>query len=245
MITTAIAIAAGVVLAVRAEHVARVTAGSTLSQYNVSLAFAEAGVASGSFLNGDLWVLGPVTLVATSPSFFNGSRHGFEVNPASITAQGFDSRIAGWNASRVPGLPLQLVPGDRLVKAVSLPDGSVAHGVALQTAIVLTVLKEPPPADAWRPPYFGAGISLTGPHNGFWTWGDARLARLASTAQMPPNASTIPTWGWLGRRFQRLQLDHLTNWVSRELHPVENMPDYGGWVPTGRALSQRPPPRCT
>lgn len=56
------------------------------------------------------------------------------------------------------------------------------------------------------------------------------LSRLENKPLAPPpgfNNSARPSWQWASRRFQRLQLDHLTNWVSRQIHPVENMPAYG------------------
>jgi UDP-N-acetylmuramate--alanine ligase len=87
-------------------------------------------------------------------------------------------------------------------------------------------------------------LNLAGEHN---VLNALAVIAVAAELNVPDEALLRALAGFtgVGRRFQRLQLDHLTNWVSRELHPVENMPDYGGWVPTGRALSQRPPPRCT
>eukprot|EP00045_Choanoeca_perplexa_P015257 m.187671 g.187671 ORF g.187671 m.187671 type:complete len:510 (-) comp16933_c0_seq1:754-2283(-) len=196
-----------------------------LHQYNISLSFQESA-ASGVFTNGNYWVQGPVTLVATAPTF-NGSRNGFEVNVDSIVQQGFDSRISGFNAGRVPLLPYLLQPGDRVVKAMSIDSDKVEHGVALQTAIVVTIVAKPPPSNALRPPYFG-NSSAKGPDpEGYWTTAMIDLQRLESIAKAPPDRTVMPNMSWIERRFQRIQLDHLRNYVSRQLHPVENMPNYG------------------
>jgi hypothetical protein len=138
-----------------------------LEQYNITIIFSE-NVVSGTFANGDYWVQGPVTLVSTAPAF-NGSRNGFEINPNSILQQGFDARIAGYNASHVPLLPCSLQPGDRLVKAMSIISNKIEHDVALKTAIVVTVVDKPPPATAMRPPYFGNVVTRGPSSGGYWT----------------------------------------------------------------------------
>eukprot|EP00730_Choanoeca_flexa_P014422 TRINITY_DN6305_c0_g2_i1.p1 TRINITY_DN6305_c0_g2~~TRINITY_DN6305_c0_g2_i1.p1 ORF type:complete len:508 (+),score=73.02 TRINITY_DN6305_c0_g2_i1:20-1543(+) len=201
-------------------------AATTVSQYNVTITFKE-DAKTGTFANGDFWVQGPVTLVATSPSF-NGTRNGFEVNVDSITQQGFDSRIVNFNATRVPTLPYTLQPGDRLVKTVSVA-GPVSHSVSLQTAIVVTIVSSPPPKNALRPPYFGADL-IKGPSNGYWTADMMDLTRLESTAKSPNDTSVIKNISWISSRFSRLQLDHLRNYVSRQIHPLDNMPAYGAEI---------------
>lgn len=206
---------------------ASVAAALDVSQFNITLSFSSA-IASGKFVNGDFWVQIPRTgaqLTATAPAF-NGTRNGFERNCASIYQQGFDSRIAGWNASRVPSLPLTVRPGDRIVKAMSVSDPSPDHSVALQTAIVVTLVSTPPPSDAFRPPYFGEA-AIQGPDGGYWMASDVDLSRLLASPKLPADASVIPSFDWMTSRFERLQLDHLTGYVSRQLHPVDNMPNYG------------------
>jgi len=196
----------------------------TITQYNVSLTVSGAG-ASGRFVNGDWWIVGPATLEAALPAF-DGLRNGLEVSPASVEQQGFDHRVAGWNASRTARLPLIVNPGDRLVKAASQPPGPVQHRVGLRTAIVVTVLSAPPPDGAFRPPYFGRSM-MPGPSGDYWLASDANLSRLEARPVVPSDASAIPGWSWLAGRFGRLQLDHLKGYASRSLHPSENMPNYG------------------
>jgi hypothetical protein len=202
-----------------------------VSQYNLTLSF-QGVTASGRFANGDFWVQVPPTgaqLFATAPAF-NGMRNGFERNCDSIFQQGFDSRIAGWNASRVPALPLSIRPGDRIVKAESVLEAKPDHSVALQTAIVVTAVSAPPPPGAFRPPYFGAtvtGAVSPGAEAGYWMTSQMNLSRLQASPAVPSDASVIPSFDWVTTRFERIQLDHLVGYVSRQLHPVLNMPNYG------------------
>ena len=79
-----------------------------------------------------------------------------QVNPSSVFNQALDSRIASYNASLEPTLPLSLAAGDAVVKGLSLPDSPpIQHNVALHSAVVVTVVAAPPSNDAFRPPYFG------------------------------------------------------------------------------------------
>lgn len=81
---------------------------TTITQYGITFTF-DTPTSCGQFANGDYWVApasagGKVTLTALAPDF-NGSENGFEINPADKNAQGFDSRITGFDATLVPALP--------------------------------------------------------------------------------------------------------------------------------------------
>lgn len=79
-----------------------------------------------------------------------------QVNPSDPFKQALDSRIASYNATLLPSLPLALAAGDAIVKGVSLPDTPpIDHAVALRAAVVVTIVASPLPQDAFRPPYFG------------------------------------------------------------------------------------------
>ncbi len=189
----------------------------TLEQWGITWTFASP-VVYGRFANGDYWVLGPVTVVSMTPDF-DGAHHGWESNPSDIVKQGFDGRIADFDANKVPALPYVAQPGESIVKAISLAPLGEACRPCLQTAAVLTVLAEPP-ADAgatvFRPPYFGAAKPQ-------YTTTALRLEALPSLAA-PANA---PALELMTTRFARVQLDHKTNWTGRALHPKDNLPDYG------------------
>jgi hypothetical protein len=194
---------------------------ASVSQYGITWTFDKAYTV-GQFANGDWWVVGPVVITGITPAF-DGTRHGWEVNPSSRTNQGFDSRTAGgFNASLVPGLPYTAAPGKSIVKALSLTnlgDDGWDTRLCLKTAAVLTVLAAVPPdngATVFRPPYFGTNkplYSTLGLHTEL-------LPSLAPVANTPGLAT-------MTAKFQRVQIDHQTDWSGGYLHPVENMETYG------------------
>jgi len=195
---------------------------TTITQYGITFTF-DTPTSCGQFANGDYWVApasagGKVTLTALAPDF-NGSENGFEINPADKNAQGFDSRITGFDATLVPALPYAASGGQSVVKAISVDATDTNCRPCLQTAAVLTVLDAPPAgsgAGLFRPPYFGADKPE-------YSVSDMELSLLPS---LPPVADA-PTLDWVVQRFSRVQLDHKENWTGRDMHPVENMPDYG------------------
>lgn len=193
----------------------------TIEQWGITWTFDEP-VPYGRFANGDYWVIGPLTVESVTPAF-DGAHHGLEVNPADIVAQGFDTRVADFDAARVPALPYEAQPGESLVKAISLePLDDAACRPCLRTAAVLTVLAEQPPdlgATVFRPPYFGAGKPL-------YSTNDLREEILPAYAPTP----SAPAMADVLARFERVHLDHKNNWTGAFLHPTENMAEYGSSV---------------
>lgn len=197
-----------------------------IEQYGVSWSFDRA-VPYGRFANGDYWVLGPLTVTAISPAF-DGAHHGWEVNPDDPVRQGFDERVADFDATRVPTLPYAAAPGQSLVQGVSLePLDDADCRPCLRTAAVLTVLGEIPPDEGrtvFRPGYFGADkplVSTTGLR-------ESLLPTRAPTPGAPDLEETADA-------FRRVQLDHKVNWTGRALHPSENLPDYGSSIASRNA----------
>jgi len=192
-----------------------------IEQWGIAWTFEEP-VPYGQFANGDHWVIGPVTIASVTPDF-DGAHHGLEVNPSDIVSQGFDARVADFDASRVPELPYEAQPGESLVKAISLePLDDADCRPCLRTASVLTVLAEPPPdlgATVFRPPYFGADKPL-------YSTNDLRADLLPALA---PTPSATPLADALAR-FRRVHLDHKQGWTGAGLHPTENMAEYGSDV---------------
>ena len=178
----------------------------------------------GKFVNGDWWVVGPVTVTSVTPGPAPG-RSGSAVDPPAGKKQPYDDRIHGYDASLRALLPLKLRPGESLVSTHSLlkigertPDtvkGQYCRG-PLRTAAVLTCVKQPPPADAFRPPYCGKRKPI---------FRASQLRRELLPKLKPPAA---PPDRALHERFlQRIWLDHLYEWPGRMMHPLENLPDYG------------------
>jgi hypothetical protein len=196
---------------------------AAISQYGITWSFAEPACV-GRYVTGDWWVVGPATVQSVTPAPAEG-RNGSAVNPPAGKRQGYDNRIAGYDAALRAAFPLALKPGQSLVTTASVdkvgdktPDtvpGQYCRG-PLRTAAVLTCVAEPPPADAFRPAYVGDRKLA-------FTAGQLRrdlLPGLASVGKLPDLK--------LHERFlERIWLDHLHEWPNRMMHPIENMPDYG------------------
>lgn len=197
-----------------------------IEQYGVTFAFDRA-YQYGTFANGDYWVLtgddGTVTIREITPQF-DGQHHGWEVDPAHTGKQGFDERVSGFDASRVPELPYEASPGESLVKVVSVDLGEQNPRPALKTAVVLTVLGEEPPdggESVFRPPYFGHEKPL-------YSVEDLNPEKLPSLSV--PDIQHLPSLEWVEQKFQRVWLDHKQGWTGRAMHPADNMPDYGSGI---------------
>jgi hypothetical protein len=188
-------------------------------------------VACGRFANGDWWVVGPVDIVAIHPACrVDGDRvrHGSMLDPdPTATTQGYDSgtptdgRHGAYEAARNVGLgvsrqqPLRLAAGRSLVSAISHP--MPGQSPQLESAAVLTCLAEPPPPNAFRPPYCAGDKSCR------WTADRldfGRLQDLEAVAQAPRLTDLAerlaPTW-----------LDHLGGRAGANLHPRGSMPTFG------------------
>jgi hypothetical protein len=192
-----------------------------IEQWGITWTFAEP-VPYGQYANGDYWVIGPLTIASVTPDF-DGAHHGLETNPSDVVAQGFDARVADFDAARVPALPYEAQPGESLVKAISLePLDDADCRPCLRSAGVLTVVAEPPPdlgATVFRPPYFGEEKPL-------YSTDALRRDLLPAYAPTP----SAPALADVRARFQRPHLDHKQGWTGAFLHPTENMAEYGSSV---------------
>lgn len=200
-----------------------------ITRHSVTFAFDKA-YPCGTFANGDYWVTptqldGSVAIISITPAY-TGAANGFEVNPSSVTYQGFDSTAADFDPSIVPALPYSARAGQSVVKAISLAGDDKT---SLDTAVVLTVLGAVPPdngASVFRPPYFGVDKPLYSTTN-------LRMDRLPRLAAIPGT----PTLADLNKRFERLQLDHQLWWSANRIHPKQNMPNYGASIATDTAVA--------
>jgi hypothetical protein len=205
-----------------APAAAAATTCSRVDQYGVAFIFDRA-YTCGHFANGDTWVVpatagGTVKITSMVPAF-TGTQNGFQVNPTDIVHQGFDSTATAFDARLVPALPYLAKAGQSIVKAVSLHHDP---GPSLGTAAVLTVLAAVPAnngATVFRPPYFGTAKPLYSTT----TLHLEKLPHLAPVGQAPALAA-------LQARYQRVQLDHQTDWDGEWIHPSQNMPFYGADV---------------
>jgi hypothetical protein len=119
----------------------------SVSQYGVTWTF-ERPARVGQFINGDWYVVGPVTITAIDPPPLYGSqiprrqldhmdkerpegqrvRNGFMLNPPAQMKVAYDSGVRNWfDPSLTQRLPVTMKPGDSLVSTISMPKGLVLH----------------------------------------------------------------------------------------------------------------------
>ena len=103
---------------------------------------------AGQFINGDWYVVGPVTVTDLDPRPLYGQeiprpqldhndlersedqrvRNGFMVNPPAAMKVAYDSGVRNYfDPSMVRKLPMAIKPGDALVATISMPKGLVLH----------------------------------------------------------------------------------------------------------------------
>ena len=208
-----------------------------ISQYGITWIF-DREYEVGQYINGDWWVVGPVVIESINPSAAGrgeGLRNGSMINPVPERRQSYDGRNYWFSPELLESAPIELLPGQSLVSSVSLVAGDLAGGEYLdlmgydvvrnngtwwatytKSAAILTCVEGAPPADAFRPPYVGSSKPLFTRSQLRWE----NLRQLPAPAEKPP----VPVFE---RYFQRPWIDHLPGWVSRAMHPADNMPNYG------------------
>jgi hypothetical protein len=122
----------------------------SVSQYGITWTF-EKPVRVGQFVNGDYYVVGPVTVVAIDPKPLFGTkvpqdqlddvertgvaeadrvRNGSMLNPPARQEVAYDSGIRNWFMPALAArLPIRMKPGDSLVSTISLKQGEKASFV--------------------------------------------------------------------------------------------------------------------
>ncbi len=117
----------------------------SVSQYGITWTF-DKPARVGQFVNGDWYVVGPVTVAAIFPKPLYGSeipeselddrdknhpveqrvRHGFMLNPPPRMKVSYDSGVRNFfDASLIQKLPVALKGGDSLVSTISMPKGLI------------------------------------------------------------------------------------------------------------------------
>jgi len=190
-----------------------------LSQYDITWKF-DKPVQAGQFVNGDWWVVGPVTIQEVLPAW-DGTCNGSVVDPPVSTEQGYRLDWCNFNPKFNDSLrakfPLAIKGNKSIVSTIGLkPPKKGGAYEGLDTAAVLTVLDKAPPADAFRPPYVAGDKPIFTASQIQWD----RLPKLKKPDNMEIPATT--------EIMKRVWLDHLAikgNSVS-SIHPVKNMAPY-------------------
>lgn len=135
------------------NNTAAVREARSITQHGITWTF-DREYPSGQFINGDYWVVGPVTVTEISPGF-DGAKNGSVVDVVP-GEQGYDAREKdNYNESATVKVPLTLQPSSSLISTVGLPDADISKSrrVFVKTAAVLSVLEKVPPKDAFRPAF--------------------------------------------------------------------------------------------
>jgi hypothetical protein len=130
--------------------------------------------------------------------------------------------------------PLNLPVNSSLVSTISM---SEPGRPSLKTASVLTVLSTSPPTDSFRPPYSGTNKTIR------FTKLDLDYSSLQNLTITPEIETSLldnyyneyrtevnsvsDALAATSRNFQRVWLDHIINYGNRNLHPYDNMANYG------------------
>jgi hypothetical protein len=207
----------------------------SVTQYGITWTF-DTPVRVGQFVNGDTYVVGPVTVKAIDPAPADGV-NGSMLNPEPCDYQGYaarngvvdgaEDRLYRAELTAVP--PIKMIPGDSLVSTITMANGKTGRTARLykrhvgggpdsvsRAAAVLTCLDAPLPPDAFRPSYCGKQKKR-------YRFSDLKLELLPSV-ELTPGAPDIEEFA---RVFERPWIDHVYDWGSRHVHPIENMPEYG------------------
>jgi hypothetical protein len=199
---------------------------SSITQYGITWTF-DAKYPSGQFINGDYWVVGPVTVTAITHPHVVGL-DGSMANPIGSTTHGYDSRVGDYSSAVDVSrhLPFYMVAGTSLVSTISWVTGesgcpSEVSGIprpSIRKGAVLTCLTSIPQTDSLRPAY--AGTVKTVYRFSDINWG--LLPNLSSAGISVLSFSSIQNY------FKKPWIDNFINWPGADyLHPEENLPWYG------------------
>lgn len=206
---------------------------SSITKDGIIWTFSQA-VPVGQFVNGDYYVVGPVTITAINPPPTTSSpyENGSVVDlPTANGKSGFDSRLndgtdeSWWfDATLRSYPPITLKPGDSLVSSISLatihsvPEVMRASDMSASPVAsdsVLTVLAAAPSTDAFRPSYCDRSQTI---------YHANVLQRNLLPSLAPPNPAGTPTLAQFETYYRRPWID--TNAFLFDA-PADYMPSYG------------------
>ncbi len=189
---------------------------SASSLVNAATSVAHSGITwtfssdrpTGTFANGEPWVVGPVTVTGITPNpgqSTSGVQHGSMKNPVAGTKNGFTNEADGSNlltAVRYDAtknvalnLPLNLAAGDVLASSKTGYDGRNY----METVCVLTVLASAPPAGSFRPGPYGSSHPVRFNKSQI-NWNIlknfAPVTGTPTKAQIEAKLPALPWWEW-------------------------------------------------
>lgn len=202
---------------------------SSITRHGITWTF-NAPHQYGQFVNGDFWVVGPVTIVSISHVSAAGVRddlNGTMVNPRVVASQGYhpDSTNYDSNLDYSTQLPITVNPGDSVVSTSGLETIGGNEGTYLADAAVLTIVDGVQASNRFRPPYTRpTRQAVSSADDLIFSAGDINYALLPGETA----PATAPAPQDSARLVERVWLDHYPGeFLSSRIHPLNNMPDYG------------------
>jgi hypothetical protein len=192
-----------------------------LSQHGVTWTFDKV-YKYGEFASGGFFLINNGPVKVQRNGIRGTGRDGSMLNPgAGGSKQGYDvnmrNTVYDGNVLKTDADSVMMNPGDTLVSAIShLEPGKRPQ---LKGASILTVLSTAPAEPVLRPSYCAGAPEKIG----IIPMSQADLSLLL---ELTP-ALGMPSLSAIERYFERPWIDHVGNWVGRECHPSDNMPDYG------------------
>lgn len=200
---------------------------NSISQYGITWFFEEE-VEYGQFVNGDYWVVGPVSIIYISPRSENVSGrtiNGSEINPDPRgKTQGYDSSMSYNTYDNNLNVSLDISSSNPLIinntasLVSTISAESPGNTPQLRVAAVLTILSSTPPERSFRPPFVGINKSIE--------FSETNINyNLLENLDPPLNGN--PSWNNADTWFNHVWLDYRGGVGGRMFHPTENMPNYG------------------
>ncbi len=210
--------------------VALAQAATSVSQYGITWTWT-ANLTVGQYANGDYYVVAPsgITITGITPAstLISGrTSNGSMVDPiaGANVNQGFDSFAAAFSASKnaarpggndlSAGNPLVLSAGHSIVSAISLSSNVRPQ---LSDAAVLTIVSAAPASGSFRPPYCGTDKTH------YWNKASLDYSVLRNYASVGGASTQTDVESY----FPRPWIEIITEANGRDIHPKNNMPDYG------------------
>lgn len=212
---------------------------NAISQDGITWHFDQA-YTYGTYVNGDYWVLGPVTITRITPDYgvFNGytdtngiwqeysparHMHGWEINPHKVVVdgetQGYDSMLPSFSADKIPSFPVAISEHNTSVVKVIGLDCTGTCRPSLKVAAVLTVVTSLPSPTQFRPSYIGNPSE--------------KLVRDRSQVDLNRIPSVINTdvpsqaaFDAALARQKRLKFEHIAKGSGHRSRPLLSMEDY-------------------
>ncbi|MEX0929395.1 MAG: hypothetical protein WDZ53_08320 [Balneolales bacterium] len=225
-----------------------------VSRFGITWTF-DRPARSGQFINGDWWVVGPVTIVKVTPRpgpvsgeetmdlpvnrwGDTGLQDNKEMRNGSMVImepgnrQAYDSRGRTFDDDLSINFPYELPAERSLISSVShtdLPNRVMHHELMWDSEqYSRNVMKTAAVLTSLSevPPADAFRPSYTGSDKRLFRAGALQWDRLMNLP-LPPETDS-PSWEQFERYFERPWLDHLNgSWAGQQLLPIENQPAYG------------------